>query len=135
MKNTSGLEKTLPELIIIPVKPDAKKTLSVVEENIKAGDTGTIKVSNTQRGILYQLRQVKSNNTFTNIGQPAYHSKNYVVGKARIEIEFAIDTFTGDYVLLPAGIIKKTTTYNVLAIKATTKQQTEIGNITITIKP
>ncbi len=130
-KNVSKIEKVLPGTIFIPVKPDIKKALSIVEQNIKAGDTATLKVSNTQRGIMYQLRRVNGNNSFTNIGMPGYHHKNYGVGKARIEIEFAIDTFTGVDVLLPAGVIKQTTTFNVLAIKATTKQQAEIGNITI----
>jgi len=133
-KNASGLEKTLPKTLFIPVKPDKNKELSIVEGSIHAGDTATIKISNTQPGILYQLRQVNKDKTFTNIGNPVFHHRNHGIGRARIETDFAIGRFEDSFVLLPAGVVEQTTTFNVLATKATTRQEADMGNIKVTVK-
>ncbi len=132
-KNDSGLQKTLTRTLFVPVKPDKDKILSVGEGKIKAGETATIVVSNTQPGILYQLRKVNKDKTFTNIGNPVFHHRNHGIGKAVVETDLVIGEFTGTDVQLPAGTVEQTTMFNVLAIKATTRQEAEIGNIKIPV--
>ena len=140
-KNASGVSKTLQALVIIPVKPDPTKVLSLVKDGTDAGkdivinslapgESAAIKVANTQKGVMYQLRSGD-----INIGPPVYHHKNYGIGRARINIELAIGEFSSDSVYLPTGVLTQTTTFSVLAIKATTRlEATLINTITVQVK-
>ncbi len=129
IKTPSGLQQQLPSIKAIPVKPDISQQISVVETNLKPGDTATIRVSKTQRGVKYQLRTADG----VNVGNPAYHHKNYGIGKAHIEVDFVIDTFTDDFVQLSTGRLEQTTTFNVLATKPTTGVSAQLTN-TITVE-
>ncbi len=130
-KTATGISVVLKEKIVIPVRPDPDKILSVVEETVDPVIGATIRVSQTQKGILYQLRTGAAD---TPVGRPEYHHKNYGIGKARIGVEFALDEFTSDAVYLPTEPLTRTTTFSVLAIKATTRHSVVIGTITVNIK-
>lgn len=126
----NGGANILRTQLFISVKPDPSKSLNVVEENVLPETGATIKVSNTQKGVLYQL--LSSNNK--PIGWPRFHSRNYGIGRARLEVNMAVGEFLDDSVYLPTGAIDGTTTFNVLAIKATTKVSVQLANtITVTI--
>jgi hypothetical protein len=126
----NGSRKILKTQILIPVKPDPSRKLSVVEAKVLPDPGATIKVSKTQKGILYQLRAADN----TAIGWPRFHSRNYGIGRAILEVNFAVDAFTDDSVYLPTGPMKATATFNVLAIKATTKASVQLTDtITVTI--
>lgn len=117
IKKSSGIQQQLTKKLLIPVRPDINKKLSVVENYLKPGDMA-VKVSNTQPGVMYQLKTDEDNK---NIGKPGYHHKKRGIGEAQIELDFVVDPFTDDSVYLPTGHLLQTTTFHVLAIKATTK--------------
>jgi hypothetical protein len=126
----NGSRKVLGTQVLIPVKPDPSKKLSVVEEKVVAGTGATVKVSSTQKGVLYQLRSPDGKE----IDWPRFHSRNYGIGRARLGVNLAVDEFTDDSVYLLTGPLSETTTFNVLAIKATTRASAVLTDtITITI--
>ncbi|MBE7170237.1 MAG: hypothetical protein INR73_06590 [Williamsia sp.] len=129
-KIQTGIQQQLPALVFIPVKPDTSKTLSIAAVNENGA---TIKVSNTQRGVLYQLKRGADNQ---DIGKPVYHHKNRGIDgsaghperKACIGFDFVVDTFKDDSVYLPTGPLKEPTLFKVLARKITAWPETELVN-------
>lgn len=129
-KNDGEHDAILDGSLIIPVKPDSQKNLEVIQKKTTKGESATVRVNKTQRGIIYQLRNASGNEM---IGHYGYHHKNYGVGKARIEIELVPGEFTRDFVDLETGPLEKTTTFSVYGVKATTKEESLIGKIKITV--
>jgi len=140
-KVASGLADTLAAQLTIPVRPDPAKTLSLVAAlteagkstvvaSVAAGAKAIIKVASSQPGVCYQLRADTSP-----VGPPAYHHVNAGIGRARVGVEFAIDTFTGDAVYLPTGILTKTTEFTVFAFKPTRKAEgVVVGTIKVPVE-
>jgi hypothetical protein len=118
----------LPVRVAIPVHPDPEKEI-VAAKDVKAGERAVIKVLKTQKGVIYQLQ----NNNDKPVGFAQYHHKNYGIGKARLEVEFVVDTFDTDFVELQTGPLTETTTFKIVAIKATTKLTALVGTVTVTV--
>lgn len=129
-QNGPQLQRELTAVITIPVKPDPSRDLIITDPISVAGDTGTIEVLPPQRGVYYQLRD---NATNAEVGWRRYYHKNYGIGRARIGVEFAVDTAADDTVFLATGPVSKETTFNVLAIKASTGLSVQLTEI-ITLK-
>lgn len=129
-KRDSKLERELETTLFIKVKPDPTKELIVYEKLTAPGDTATLEVLHPQRGIYYQLRNNKDN---SEVGWRRYYHKNYGIGKARIGVEFAVDTIADDTVFLATGPLQGETTFNVMAVKATTGESTPLTQL-ITVK-
>ncbi|MDO7854097.1 hypothetical protein [Hymenobacter convexus] len=141
-KVASGLAEVLPVQLTVPVRPDPAKELSLVESlteagkntavsDVAAGTAAIIKVANTQLGVCYQLRAGTSP-----IGMPAYHHINAGIGKARVGLEFAVDTFSGDAVYLPTGVLTQDTAFSVFAYKPTREAEgVVVGTIAVPVRP
>ncbi|MES2554634.1 MAG: hypothetical protein V4604_00710 [Bacteroidota bacterium] len=129
-KRDSGLQRELTAVITIPVRPDPSRGLVVTDPISAAGDTGTIEVLPPQRGVYYQLR---NNATNAEVGWRRYYHKNYGIGRARIGVEFAVDTAPDDTVFLATGPVSVETTFNVYAVKATTQLAVQLTKV-ITLK-
>ncbi|MDH4473234.1 MAG: hypothetical protein QE487_11555 [Fluviicola sp.] len=129
-KRDSGLQRELTAVITIPVRPDPSRDLIVTDPISAAGDTGTIEVLPPQRGVYYQLR---NNATNAEVGWRRYYHKNYGIGRARIGVEFAVDTAPDDTVFLATGPVSTETAFNVFAVKATTGLSVQLTKI-ITLK-
>jgi hypothetical protein len=128
-KIKSRQQVELPASIVVPVHPDPEKEIEVVTKDVKAGENAIIKVHQTQKGIIYQLQ----NGNDQDVGLPQYHHKNYGIGKARLEVEFVVDLFENDFVELHTGPLTETTSFKVVAIKATTKLTALVGTVTVTV--
>lgn len=129
-KRDSGLQRELTAVITIPVRPDPSRGLVVTDPISAAGDTGTIEVLPPQRGVYYQLRNNANN---AEVGWRRYYHKNYGIGRARIGVEFAVDTAPDDTVFLATGPVSEETTFNVFAVKATTRLSVQLTK-TVTLK-
>lgn len=129
-KSDSKLQRELETNLFIKVKPDPTKELIVYEKLTAPGDTATLEVLHPQRGIYYQLRNNANNQE---VGWRRYYHKNYGIGKARIGVEFAVDPIADDTVFLATGPLQGETTFNVMAVKATTGESTQLNQI-LTVK-
>lgn len=114
-KRKSKLERVLTTQVFVPVKPDPGKKL------IQIGDATTtegtvIRVKSPQRGVYYQLLDDQGNE----VGWRCYYHKNYGIGKAQVGLDLAVGEIPDDSVYLATGPMKKTTTFSVIARKATT---------------
>lgn len=129
IKRDSKLERVLTAQVFIPVKPDPDKKLIQIGDATKAEGT-VIRVKNPQRGVYYQLLDDQGKE----VGWRCYYHKNYGLGKARVGIELAVDEMPDDSVYLATGPLKKTTTFSVIARKATTdKTNMLLATIAVTI--
>ena len=125
-KHGTKLQRELTTVVFIPVKPDPSRSLIITDPISVAGDTGTIEVLPPQRGVYYQLR---NNATNAEVGWRRYYHKNYGIGRARIGVEFAVDTAPDDTVFLATGPVNVETVFNVYAVKATTGMATQLTQL------
>lgn len=131
--------------LVLLVQPSPSPTVSAETDTISKGEEGFVVLSNTQKGVKYQLQVGKKA-----IGEYGYHISERAIGGIverrefgmRIGTDFKIGTnqdnaatlFGDEKLILPTGPIKKTTTFKVIARKSYTGLEAELSeDVTITI--
>lgn len=131
--------------LVLLVQPSPSPTVTADSSAISKGEEGLVILSNTQKGVKYQLQSGKKT-----IGEYGYHISERAIGGIverrefgmRIGTDFKIGTvqdnaftlFNDEKLILPTGAIKKTTTFKIIARKSYTGLETELSeDVTITI--
>jgi hypothetical protein len=132
--------------LVLLVQPSPSPTVTADHNTISNGEEGLVVLSNTQKGVKYQLKLDGKP-----IGEYGYHVSERAIGGIverrefgmRIGTDFKIGTaqdtiatlFDDEILLLPTGQLKKTTTFKVIAQKSFTGLETELSeDVKITVK-
>jgi hypothetical protein len=115
----------LNQVYVVLVRPDPAPTVSADQLQVPAGEAGLVLVNNTQKGVGYQLRLDTDN---TPVNPPGYHLGDRGIETIRLEVDFIVEDQGNPVLLLPAGAITNTTTFNVLAIKTLTGVSAQLND-------
>ncbi|MGC2237440.1 MAG: hypothetical protein WA584_14855 [Pyrinomonadaceae bacterium] len=131
--------------LVLLVQPSPSPTVTADNSTISKGEEGLVILSETQKGVKYQLQLSKKT-----IGDYGYHFSERAIGGIverrefgmRIGTDFKIGTaqdnaatlFGDEKLILPTAPLKKTTTFKVIARKSYTGLETELSeDVTITV--
>jgi len=105
----------LDRAVVVLVRPNPEPTLAVEQRQHGDWKFHAVTVTDTQKGVAYQLRLDKDNQP---VNPPGYHYEDRSVENTRLEVDFVIEAEAEPLLLLPTGALTQKTTFNVLATKS-----------------
>ncbi len=141
----NGEKLRIKKGLVLLVQPSPSPTIAAENSTISKGEEGLVILSNTQKGVKYQLQSGKKT-----IGEYGYHISERAIGGIverrefgmRIGTDFKIGTaqdnaatlFGDEKLILPTGTLKKTTTFKIVARKSYTGLEAELSeDVTIAV--
>lgn len=119
----------LDQAAVILVRPNTALAVGVENAAVERGTPGMVTVSGTQKGVAYQLRLNKNNES---VNPPGYHLTDRGIETVRLEVDLVVEEQGQPVLLLPTGPITRKTAFNVLASKILTGVSAQLaGMVTI----
>jgi hypothetical protein len=117
------------------VRPNPAPVVDRLAATVDAGAIGVVTVSQTQKGVAYQLRR-DTDNELVNL--PGYHLTDRGIETERVEVDLVVGEQGEPILLLPSLPLAETAIFNVLAYKILTgvsAELTEKATIDVVIPP